>query len=165
MGLSLELEYLGLFALLGFHVTLVAGIKKYNQRRQIEAQLSNWTPQPMVIIMGLDRLIIESYPTTVLGESGRLPKPNDGTCPICLAEYQPKETLRTIPECNHYFHANCIDEWLRMNATCPLCRNSPGESSVATPHSSTSLSSLSLSSMQSYSSTSLPSPLPSSPQS
>ncbi|CAL5433368.1 unnamed protein product [Camellia sinensis] len=156
MGLSLELEYLGLFALLGFHVTL-SRIKKFNQQRQIEAQLSNWTPQPMVIIMGLDRPTIESYPTTVLGESVRLPKPNDGTCPICLAEYQPKETLRTIPECNHYFHANCIDEWLRV-----ACRNSPGGSSVATPHLSTSLLP---SSMQFYSSTSLLSPLSSLTQS
>jgi hypothetical protein len=55
----------------------------------------------------------------------RLPKPNDNTCPICLSEYQPKETLKTIPECQHCFHAECIDEWLSLNATCPICRNSP----------------------------------------
>ncbi|KAL7165539.1 hypothetical protein ACSBR2_041260 [Camellia fascicularis] len=161
-GIIIGIGIPGFVCLIGLSCYTCSRIKKYNQQRQIEAQLSNWTPQPMVIIMGLDRPTIESYPTTVLGESRRLPKPNDGTCPICLAEYQPKETLRTIPECNHYFHANCIDEWLRMNATCPLCRNSPGESSVATPHSSTSLSP---SSMQSYSSTSLTSPLSSSPQS
>lgn len=86
--------------------------------------------------MGLDGPTIEKYPKTLLGESGRLPKPNDNTCPICLSEYEPKETLRTIPECNHYFHAHCIDEWLKMNATCPLCRNSP----TLTPSSTSSLS-------------------------
>ncbi|XP_031278815.1 putative RING-H2 finger protein ATL69 [Pistacia vera] len=88
----------------------------------------------VVILTGLDEPTIESYPKTLLGESGRLPKPNDNTCPICLSEYQPKESLRTIPECEHYFHADCIDEWLKMNATCPLCRNSP-ESSAGTPSS------------------------------
>lgn len=75
------------------------------------------------IVTGLDAPTIESYPTTLLGESWELPKPNDNTCPICLSEYQSKETLRTIPKCNHYFHANCVDNWLRLNATCPLCRN------------------------------------------
>ncbi|KAJ7005372.1 RING-H2 finger protein ATL20-like [Populus alba x Populus x berolinensis] len=87
-------------------------------------------PQPSVVITGLDAPTIESYPKTQLGDSGRLPKPNDNTCPICLSEYQPKDTLRTIPDCSHYFHANCIDEWLKMNATCPLCRNSPDGSSL-----------------------------------
>lgn len=81
------------------------------------------------VSMGLDRPTIESYPRTQLGESRRLPKPNDTTCPICLCEYQPKETLRTIPECNHYFHVDCIDGWLRLNATCPLCRYSPEDQS------------------------------------
>ncbi|KAL2516704.1 RING/U-box superfamily protein [Abeliophyllum distichum] len=74
----------------------------------------------------LDGPTIASYPKMVLGESRRLPKPSDDiTCPICLADYQPKETLKTIPECNHYFHATCIDEWLVLNATCPICRTSP----------------------------------------
>ncbi|PRQ17424.1 putative transcription factor C2H2 family [Rosa chinensis] len=82
--------------------------------------------QPQVFIAGLDGQTIESYPKTQLSERLELPDPNDKTCPICLGEYQPKETLRTIPECNHYFHANYIDEWLRKNPTCPLCRNLPG---------------------------------------
>ncbi|XP_008239112.1 PREDICTED: RING-H2 finger protein ATL22-like [Prunus mume] len=81
-------------------------------------------PQPSAVIMGLDDPTIDSYPKTQLGESLELPKPNDNTCSICLGNYQPRETLRTIPECNHYFHANCIDEWLRRNATCPICRKS-----------------------------------------
>ncbi|KAJ6701853.1 RING-H2 FINGER PROTEIN ATL20-LIKE [Salix koriyanagi] len=98
-------------------------------------------PQPFLVISGLDGRTIESYPKTQLGESGRLPKPHDNTCPICLSEYQAKDTLRTIPDCNHYFHASCIDEWLKMNATCPLCRNSPDASSVATHSSSLTSSS------------------------
>lgn len=73
---------------------------------------------------GLDLSKIESYKKTVLGESRRLPK-DDDTCAICLSKYEPREALRTIPECNHYFHLDCIDEWLKLNATCPMCRNSP----------------------------------------
>ncbi|CAL1373583.1 unnamed protein product [Linum trigynum] len=102
-------------------------------------------PQPAsVVLSGLDEPTIESYPKTLLGASRRLPKPSDNTCPICLSEYQPKETLRTIPECNHYYHAECIDEWLKMNATCPLCRNTPESSAASTPSPSLSSTSSSL---------------------
>jgi len=83
---------------------------------------------PPIFVMGLDGATIERYPKTQLGESGRLPRPSDNICSICLCEYQPNEVLRTIPECNHYFHVNCIDGWLKTNATCPLCRNFPERS-------------------------------------
>ncbi|CAL5331808.1 hypothetical protein CsSME_00013015 [Camellia sinensis var. sinensis] len=83
------------------------------------------TPQPTTIIAGLDESTIESYTKVVLGESRRLPGPNDDTCSICLSEYRAKEMVRCIPACKHCFHADCIDEWLRLNGTCPVCRNSP----------------------------------------
>ncbi|KAL8063987.1 hypothetical protein ABFS82_01G061400 [Erythranthe guttata] len=114
-------------------------------RRHLNSSLPTSDQRPAIAITrsisGLDGPTIESYPTTVLGESRRLPKPSDGTCPICLSDYQPKEKLRSIPECNHYFHSDCIDEWLRLNGTCPLCRNSPERCSVGTPFSSVSVSS------------------------
>lgn len=88
------------------------------------------SPQPSIATMGLDDSTIESYQKLVLGESRRVPGPNDGCCTICLSEYKTKDTIRCIPECAHCFHAECIDEWLSMNSTCPLCRNSPSHSST-----------------------------------
>ncbi|KAA8533625.1 hypothetical protein F0562_030941 [Nyssa sinensis] len=106
-------------------------VKSYGRRRNPMAEFSSTvTPQP-TIAAGLDGSTIESYPKIVLGESRHLPKPNDTTCPICLSEYQPKETLRSLPECQHCFHADCIDEWLRLNAACPVCRNSAERSPLA----------------------------------
>ena len=32
------------------------------------------------------------------------------------------ETIKTL-ECSHQFHTLCINEWLKGNNTCPLCRN------------------------------------------
>ncbi|KAJ1429495.1 Zinc finger, RING-type [Sesbania bispinosa] len=81
--------------------------------------------EPAIATTGLDESTIESYEKVVLGESRRVPGPNDGCCWICLSEYNSKETIKLIPECKHCFHADCIDEWLRMNNTCPVCRNSP----------------------------------------
>ncbi|XP_027368063.1 putative RING-H2 finger protein ATL21A [Abrus precatorius] len=76
-------------------------------------------------VSGLDGPTIESYPKIVIGQSKRLPMPDDRTCSICLSEYVPKETVKSIPECGHCFHAQCIDEWLPLNASCPICRTSP----------------------------------------
>ncbi|XP_017985124.1 PREDICTED: putative RING-H2 finger protein ATL69 [Theobroma cacao] len=95
----------------------------------------------VIVVLGLDGPMIESCPKIVLGESRRLPRPNNGPCSICLSEYQPKDTVRCIPDCRHCFHVDCIDEWLRMSATCPLCRNSPAPSQGPTP-SATPLSEL-----------------------
>lgn len=125
-----------LCCMIGIGCYLCSRVRAAGQRRRlINAELSNSAiaPRQSIVLSGLDGPTIESFPKTLLGESKRLPRPNDNTCSICLGEYQAKETLRIIPECNHYFHADCIDEWLQMKASCPVCRNSPDSSSLGTP--------------------------------
>ncbi|KAJ8764807.1 hypothetical protein K2173_010272 [Erythroxylum novogranatense] len=140
-GITLGLGIPGLMCAVGIVSCLFSKVKAYRNRQRSNFELAtSVVPQRSISISGLDELTIESYPKTMLGESRRLPKPTDNTCAICLSEYQPKEALRTIPECNHYFHVDCIDEWLRVNGTCPLCRNSPESSDDVTPSSSVSSS-------------------------
>lgn len=45
----------------------------------------------------------------------------DAECCICLTSYEDGVELHSLP-CNHHFHATCIVKWLRINATCPLCK-------------------------------------------
>ncbi|KAK7266421.1 hypothetical protein RIF29_19065 [Crotalaria pallida] len=47
------------------------------------------------------------------------------SCSICLADYKDSEWLRLLPDCGHFFHKECVDIWLRLNMSCPICRNSP----------------------------------------
>ncbi|KAM0058688.1 putative transcription factor C2H2 family [Helianthus debilis subsp. tardiflorus] len=47
--------------------------------------------------------------------------PEDVDCCICLSTYEDGAELHSLP-CNHHFHATCIVKWLKMNATCPLCK-------------------------------------------
>ncbi|KAL9228945.1 hypothetical protein vseg_004471 [Gypsophila vaccaria] len=45
----------------------------------------------------------------------------DAECVICLSAYDDGSEIRELP-CRHHFHCGCIDKWLHMNATCPLCK-------------------------------------------
>ncbi|XP_062182200.1 RING-H2 finger protein ATL51-like [Phragmites australis] len=47
---------------------------------------------------------------------------SEATCGVCLSELADGEAVRVLPACMHYFHAACVDEWLHLHATCPLCR-------------------------------------------
>ena len=49
------------------------------------------------------------------------PVPQEGTCSICL-----EQAAHTLP-CGHYFHLNCIAQWLNTAMSCPNCRRHPLE--------------------------------------
>ncbi|KAJ7954328.1 E3 ubiquitin-protein ligase family [Quillaja saponaria] len=51
----------------------------------------------------------------------RILLPEDAECCICLSSYEDGAELHALP-CNHHYHATCIVKWLKMNATCPLCK-------------------------------------------
>ncbi|KAF9672994.1 hypothetical protein SADUNF_Sadunf11G0102200 [Salix dunnii] len=44
-------------------------------------------------------------------------------CSICLQDLKDWDSVRKLPYCEHYFHLECIDEWLARNGSCPICRN------------------------------------------
>ncbi|CAI5458083.1 unnamed protein product [Closterium sp. Yama58-4] len=51
----------------------------------------------------------------------RVVQGEDAVCCICLGHYKDGAELRQLP-CNHHFHQSCVDTWLRINASCPLCK-------------------------------------------
>ena len=50
-------------------------------------------------------------------------------CVICMEEFVIQDELKTLP-CFHIYHKNCINEWLRNNMNCVICKTeiSPGSS-------------------------------------
>ncbi|KDP27158.1 hypothetical protein JCGZ_19857 [Jatropha curcas] len=42
-------------------------------------------------------------------------------CPICLDEMSIGGEIREMP-CKHGFHSGCIEKWLGIHGSCPICR-------------------------------------------
>jgi hypothetical protein len=44
-------------------------------------------------------------------------------CLVCLTNYESGDVCRQLTGCGHYFHKDCIDQWLLTGRNnCPLCR-------------------------------------------
>lgn len=88
----------------------------------------------IVIDVGLDEDTIKSYPKLIYSEAKLQKKDSTATCcSICLADYKSSDTLRLLPDCSHLFHVKCVDPWLRLHPTCPVCRKSPLPTPLSTP--------------------------------
>ncbi|OIW13160.1 hypothetical protein TanjilG_07766 [Lupinus angustifolius] len=68
--------------------------------------------------------IVKNYPVLLYSQAKLENSSSILSCTICLADYKDSEWLRFLPDCGHYFHKDCIDIWLRVNMSCPVCRKS-----------------------------------------
>jgi len=58
------------------------------------------------------------FPTHVY--DGRALPEEKQTCTICIEEYSKGDEIKTVP-CLHFYHSECIDEWLKRSKCCPVC--------------------------------------------
>ncbi|KAI3607561.1 ring u-box domain-containing protein [Moniliophthora roreri] len=49
---------------------------------------------------------------------------SDKRCPICLDDYKSSDPVSKLPECSHWLHKPCLEQWLKGASTCPVCRES-----------------------------------------
>lgn len=67
--------------------------------------------------LDMDRLRIAKTTTTrriVESEATEL-------CCICIDQMKVNTQVRTLL-CGHYFHTRCVDKWLKVNKSCPICK-------------------------------------------
>lgn len=50
-------------------------------------------------------------------------KMEEKKCFICLSDFDKKSNIIVLP-CSHYSHSNCMEKWLRLTNSCPICRKS-----------------------------------------
>ncbi|XP_027364634.1 RING-H2 finger protein ATL70-like [Abrus precatorius] len=75
----------------------------------------------------------ESYPKLLFSQieknKGGSNNMISSSCSICLGDYKESDMLRLLPDCGHLFHLDCVDPWLMLHSTCPICRKSSVQAS------------------------------------
>lgn len=85
---------------------------------------------------GLDPSVIASLPKFLFKQSSAAAAADRASsveCAVCLSMLEDGEMARSLPNCKHTFHADCIDQWLESNSTCPICRTGAEPRLVAEP--------------------------------
>ncbi|KAI4351223.1 hypothetical protein L6164_005601 [Bauhinia variegata] len=131
VGLSLGVIFMIVFVTLISHYCCDRNWHNWRSR-QTESNRSRFhtgmerRDTALTIRPGLNEATLNSYPVLLYSET-KLHKGNStpSCCSICLADYKDSHLLRLLPDCGHFFHQRCIDMWLRMNPSCPMCRTSP----------------------------------------
>ncbi|KAF2019315.1 hypothetical protein BU24DRAFT_418909 [Aaosphaeria arxii CBS 175.79] len=60
---------------------------------------------------------------TAVDESDTLALEPNARCQVCLCDFEAEEEARRLIKCGHFFHRECIDQWLTTGRnSCPLCR-------------------------------------------
>ncbi|KAL3838146.1 hypothetical protein ACJIZ3_022737 [Penstemon smallii] len=123
-GISLSIGVLIIFAIIAC-VSLMC--KRANRDPTTINRVGTTTSDGSIIVIiqenGLDEDILSSYPQFTYSQL-KLDKSesNASGCSICLADYKDTDLLRLLPDCGHIFHLKCIDPWLMLHSTCPICR-------------------------------------------
>ena len=48
---------------------------------------------------------------------------NETTCAICMSDFKETDKITPLPcDEKHYFHSECIIDWLSRNNSCPFCK-------------------------------------------
>ncbi|KAI5783890.1 hypothetical protein DFH27DRAFT_487773 [Peziza echinospora] len=68
-------------------------------------------------------IFIVRDPLSSVNDKNSRQLPDGDKCLVCLSEYETGEECRSLTQCNHVFHKECIDTWLTTGRnSCPLCR-------------------------------------------
>lgn len=119
----------GLFLLLCFIATLILlpslflcihfCRRRFSHQQQPNSTMVMISPQPQ-------HGSTNYYHTTsimVVGDAGGFENYKKERCSICLSVFQENEKLAVLKECQHTYHSECLDMWLSVHLTCPLCRS------------------------------------------
>lgn len=98
---------------------LIRLLARLNPRRTEGATESVLETLPVVTITAEDLRAASGAGDTAIEETSTPAAPI--ICPICLNEMAVGDQIREI-RCKHIFHRECVDHWLRINASCPTCR-------------------------------------------
>ncbi|KAL6332070.1 hypothetical protein AAG906_020749 [Vitis piasezkii] len=104
--ISLFFLFVGVAAILLLHICFAGGV--FHHRRRRSTPNSGYSAE---YLQKLPRFRFDR----VEAETAR-------ECVVCLEALREGEWCRSLPDCDHIFHSNCVDKWLIKVLACPTCR-------------------------------------------
>ncbi|CAK9138629.1 unnamed protein product [Ilex paraguariensis] len=129
--ISVILLFVGIAVLVVIHICLVGRAFNGNDNNGHAAFQRGITRNPSMSNDDIKKLPCFDYKVEEKGNSLL-------DCAVCLENFKLGEKCRLLPNCNHSFHAECIDSWLLKTAACPICRTRTNSSKIGGQSSSSS---------------------------
>ncbi|KAK8935800.1 RING-H2 finger protein ATL40 [Platanthera zijinensis] len=120
MELLATLSVVFIFLLISIH--LYARYRRRDDSVTITIRRRRSSPAAAAPPEGLDAAAIAALPRFIFKRTGSSPSNGREECPVCLCAAEEGEVMRLLPDCQHMFHIQCVDMWLRSHSTCPVCR-------------------------------------------
>ncbi|WMV23372.1 hypothetical protein MTR67_016757 [Solanum verrucosum] len=129
-GIGFSLGVLILFSVMAYASYLCIQSRSRNNSSSSSSHGSSTIVGDELVFVqqGIDEEILRNYPKLLYSQDNNNNIDDDivaSGCSICLGDYKDNDMLRLLSNCGHIFHVKCIDPWLRLHPTCPICRNSP----------------------------------------
>ncbi|KAJ1704471.1 hypothetical protein LUZ63_004250 [Rhynchospora breviuscula] len=131
-GITWVLSFLVFLAFI-FVIGYIVSVMRQPRRVSIATNFDNFGGFSTVDA-GLDNSAIEALPTfeyqrennnagSDFGDASSECSNGWAQCAICLSVLKIGDMVKQLPVCKHFFHIECIDKWLRLHSTCPMCRS------------------------------------------
>ncbi|TMW56746.1 hypothetical protein Poli38472_006756 [Pythium oligandrum] len=95
-----------------------------SQQANVEADVWDGLPYPQIMALPTFKYQLRETSTDTSDEEASSPDDhkNNTMCAVCYTEYAPEEEVRALP-CLHFYHRECIDQWLLHHRICPICKH------------------------------------------
>lgn len=98
-------------------------LRRINELRSQQVDTESWDGVPYPQILALPTFqyqVREHHAKTEELEEGS--EVNNTVCTVCCDEFEAEEEVRALP-CLHFYHRECIDQWLMYHRQCPICKH------------------------------------------
>lgn len=99
-------------------------LRRINELRSQQVNNETWDGLPYPQILSLPTFkyqLREHHEKDNQTEDGEGDQQNNTVCAVCCDEFEVDEVVRALP-CLHFYHRECIDQWLVHHRMCPICK-------------------------------------------
>ncbi|KAE8987632.1 hypothetical protein PF005_g7597 [Phytophthora fragariae] len=98
-------------------------LRRINELRSQQVDTESWDglPYPQIITLPTFKYQFRERheDENQTEEDGEV---NNTVCAVCCDEFEAEEEVRALP-CLHFYHRECIDQWLMYHRQCPICKH------------------------------------------